>query len=122
MPMKPKHRPDRKADVARDLARLKGQSKSDLARDDKRMATSPLGHGMGAKKMEKERTLKRSVDWHSLPRESRLARVMFPHLADAESQQDMSRIARGENKRSPLEGLADRERARLQQQNPNRRK
>jgi hypothetical protein len=62
--------------------------------------------------------MKRSVDWHELPRESRLARVMFPHLADAESQRDMANIARGENKRSPLEGLADRERARLQQQSP----
>lgn len=47
--MKPKHK-SRKADVKADLARLKGQSNAQLARDDKRGATSPLGTGMGKKK------------------------------------------------------------------------
>lgn len=51
----PDKRPaDRKADVAKDLVRLKGRSRSDLARDDKRMATSPLGMGMGAKKLKEK--------------------------------------------------------------------
>jgi hypothetical protein len=50
--MKPKHKVSRKADVRKDLSRLKGESRSDLARDDKRMATSPLGMGNFAKKVK----------------------------------------------------------------------
>ena len=50
-----KERPDRKADLAKDLSRLKGMSRSDLARDDLRAASSPLGHGMGSKKIERKK-------------------------------------------------------------------
>jgi hypothetical protein len=66
--------------------------------------------------------MKRSVDWHSLPRQSRLAAVLYPHLTDAETQRDMAAIARGEGKKSPMQGQADAERARVEQQNPNRRR
>jgi hypothetical protein len=45
-------RRDRKADVASDLARLKGKSRSDLADDKARGAASPLG---GKKMKEKGR-------------------------------------------------------------------
>jgi hypothetical protein len=45
---------DRKADVAADMARLKGKSRQDLERDDRRGAASPLGHGLGSKKMEEK--------------------------------------------------------------------
>jgi hypothetical protein len=62
--------------------------------------------------------MKRSVDWWSLPRQSRLAAVLYPHLTDAETQRDMAEIARGENKKSPLQGRVDAETARLEQQNP----
>jgi hypothetical protein len=44
----------RKAEVTADMARLKGKSRSDLARDDKRMATSPLGMGSHSKKTERK--------------------------------------------------------------------
>jgi hypothetical protein len=46
----------RKAEVTADMARLKGKSRSDLARDDKRGPTSPIGMGShSAKKMERGR-------------------------------------------------------------------
>jgi hypothetical protein len=60
--------------------------------------------------------MKRSVDWHSLPRQSRLAAVLYPHLTDAETQRDMANIARGENKKSPMQGRVDAENARRQQE------
>jgi hypothetical protein len=53
--------------------------------------------------------MKRSVDWHSLPRQSRLARVMYPHLADAESQRDMAYWARNEGKKSPMQARKEQE-------------
>jgi hypothetical protein len=62
--------------------------------------------------------MKRSVDWHSLPRQSRLAAVLYPHLTDAETQRDMAALARNERKKSPMQGQADAERGRLDQQNP----
>ncbi len=43
----------RRADVARDMARLKGLSNAQLERDDKRGATSPLG--MGKKEERRKR-------------------------------------------------------------------
>lgn len=60
--------------------------------------------------------MKRSIDWFQLSRMSRLSRVMFPNLASAEDQRDMSALCHGEGKRSPTEALADREKARLEQQ------
>jgi hypothetical protein len=39
--------PNRKADVIADLTRLKGQSRSELERDDRRMSTSPFGGRKG---------------------------------------------------------------------------
>jgi hypothetical protein len=45
----------------------------------------------------------KSIDWHSLERNSRLARVMYPNLADAESQRDMAQMARNEGKKSPMQ-------------------
>ena len=46
---------DQRAEVARDMARLGGRSRSDLERDDRRGAASPLGHGTGSKRVEKEK-------------------------------------------------------------------
>ena len=40
---------ERKADVVARLASLKGQSRSDLVRDDQRQGTSPLGMGSHSK-------------------------------------------------------------------------
>jgi hypothetical protein len=42
-PAKAMHKVSRKADVAADSARLKGMSRADLERDDKRGPSSPLG-------------------------------------------------------------------------------
>jgi hypothetical protein len=53
-----KHEPprrDRKADVAADLARLKGMNRADLERDDRRGASSPLGMGSKSKKEERRK-------------------------------------------------------------------
>ena len=47
--------------------------------------------------------MKRSIDWHDLSRHSRLARVMYPHLTDPESQRDMAQLSRNEGKKSPLQ-------------------
>lgn len=45
---------DRKAGVAADMARLKGKSRSDMERDDRRGPSSPLGQGTGSKRMERK--------------------------------------------------------------------
>ena len=58
--------------------------------------------------------IKRSVDWHSLPRQSRLAAVMYPHLSDGETQRDIAELARNEGKKSPMQ-------ARMEQEQPKRR-
>jgi hypothetical protein len=47
--------------------------------------------------------MKRSVDWFELPRQSRLAHVMYPHLSDGETQRDIAELARGEGKKSPMQ-------------------
>jgi hypothetical protein len=62
----------------------------------------------------------KTVEWHKRPRIERLANVMYPHLADAETQRQMAEIARGEGRRSPLEGQADAEKARLKRQSGRR--
>ena len=59
--------------------------------------------------------MKRSVDWHSLPRQSRLAAVMYPHLTDGETQRDMAYWAKSDNKKSPMQ-------ARLEQEQPKQRR
>jgi hypothetical protein len=46
---------ERKADVVRDLARLKGQSTSELMRDQDRGPVSSLGYGSNAKPAKKGR-------------------------------------------------------------------
>ena len=45
----------RKADVAGDLARLKGSSRNDLVPDRDRGSASPLGHGSYSKKGRERR-------------------------------------------------------------------
>jgi hypothetical protein len=46
-------RPDRKADIAKDMARLRGRSDASLARDDQRMSMSPLGGAMKRKEQQR---------------------------------------------------------------------
>lgn len=58
--------------------------------------------------------MKRPVDWHSLPRASRLARVLYPHLSSPEDQRDMAQLSRNENKKSPMQ-------ARWEQEQPKQR-
>jgi hypothetical protein len=55
------------------------------------------------------------VTWHDLPREGRLARCMYPNLAEPQFQREMDELARAEGKRSPLQGRIDAERARKAQ-------
>ncbi len=43
----------------------------------------------------------KKTDWHSQPRQSRLASVMYPHLASEETQKEMADLAAREGKRSP---------------------
>jgi hypothetical protein len=55
--MPTKYRSERKVagvEVQEKLRKLKGQSRSDLASDRGRGASSPLGHGTGSKKMERK--------------------------------------------------------------------
>jgi len=54
----------------------------------------------------------RPVRWHDRPRMERLAAVMYPHLADEQAQQEMAYYSRLESKRSPVDGIADADRAR----------
>jgi hypothetical protein len=53
----------------------------------------------------------KSVLWHSVPRQSRLAAVMYPNLTSAENQRDMAAFARNEGKKSPMQGKIDAEQA-----------
>jgi hypothetical protein len=53
--------------------------------------------------------MKRSVDWHSLPRQSRLAAVMYPHLSDGETQRDIAELAMNEGKKSPMQAHREQE-------------
>jgi len=46
---------ERKADVGRDLVRLRGRSEAQLERDDRRGAASPLGMGSHSMKREERR-------------------------------------------------------------------
>jgi hypothetical protein len=41
--------------------------------------------------------------WHSRPRMSRLANVMYAHLSDPDTQKEMAQIAKNEGKRPPIE-------------------
>ncbi len=43
----------------------------------------------------------KKTDWHDQPRQSRLASVMYPHLASEETQKQMADLAACEGKRSP---------------------
>jgi hypothetical protein len=45
----------------------------------------------------------KKIEWHELPRTSRLANVMYPHLSHPETQRDIAALARGEGKKSPLQ-------------------
>jgi hypothetical protein len=46
---------ERKADVAATMARLKGQSRDDVASDTQRGSGSPIGHGHIAEREEKRK-------------------------------------------------------------------
>jgi hypothetical protein len=52
MPKKHTKRASHKADVAANLVRLKGKSRADLKRDDRRGPGSPLGSGMKKEKKQ----------------------------------------------------------------------
>jgi hypothetical protein len=54
-------------------------------------------------------TIMKKVDWHELPRQTRLAHVMFPNLSDAETQRDLAELSRNEGKKSPLQAHMERE-------------
>jgi hypothetical protein len=43
----------------------------------------------------------RKQSWHERPRLSRLANVLYPNLADAETKAEMERIAANEKKKPP---------------------
>ena len=55
---------------------------------------------------------KQPVDWHSRPRISRLANVLFADRADADTRKQMNQLAANERKRGPQGAklLADHER------------
>ena len=45
---------------------------------------------------------RKEEQWHSIPREGRLARVMFPTLAEPSMQRQMKELAANEGKTDPL--------------------
>jgi hypothetical protein len=49
-----------------------------------------------ATKMREER-------WHDLPRQSRLARLMYPQLMEKQYQGEVAAMSRNEGKRPPVE-------------------
>jgi len=46
-------------------------------------------------------TERKYLPWHKLTLEQRIARVMYPHLAEPEYQKEMADIARANGKRPP---------------------
>jgi len=60
-------------------------------------------------------------DWHTLPRMGRLARVMYPNLAEPQHQREMAQLAANEFKKSPMQGRIDAQKARLEQARTKRR-
>jgi len=46
-------------------------------------------------------------DWHSQPKMSRWAAVLFPHLTSRETQAEMQAFADKEKKKSPLQAYSD---------------
>jgi len=50
--------------------------------------------------------------WDKLPRQTKLARALFPHLASEEDRREMADLARGEGKKAPYQNrlLSDAER------------
>jgi len=52
----------------------------------------------------------KKTDWHDQPRQSRLASVMYPHLASEETQKQMADLAAREGKRSPQAAKAEADR------------
>lgn len=60
--------------------------------------------------------------WHDLPRQTRLALVMYPDLAPKDRQQEMAAYAMAERKKSPMQGKVDSDRAYANQASPGRRK
>jgi hypothetical protein len=63
----------------------------------------------------------RPTGWHSKPRIERLAAVMYPHLTDAATQREMAQLAANEQKKSPMQGRLDAEKARREQSRTKRR-
>jgi hypothetical protein len=47
-------------------------------------------------------TKMRNQSWHDLPRQSRLARVLWPQLAEKQYQDEMQVMSKQEGKTSPL--------------------
>jgi hypothetical protein len=45
----------------------------------------------------------REQRWHDLPRQSRLARLMWPQLIENELRGEVAAMSRNEGKRSPVE-------------------
>jgi len=41
--------------------------------------------------------------WHDLPRQSRLARVLWPQLCEKHLQEEVAAMSRNERKRSPID-------------------
>jgi hypothetical protein len=53
-----------------------------------------------------------AIAWEVAQQDARACQLtlLYPHLTDAETQRDMAEIARGEGKKSPMQGQADAER------------
>jgi hypothetical protein len=59
--------------------------------------------------------------WHDIPRMGRLARVMYPNLAEAEMQRLMSQLAANEQKTDPLTAKVRADQTRREQARTKRR-
>jgi len=56
-----------------------------------------------AGRLAHQKDMQRLYDWRSLPKQSRQAAILFPHLAPADVQQAMREIAAGEGRRPPAQ-------------------
>jgi hypothetical protein len=64
---------------------------------------------------------RKEEQWHDIPREGRLARVMYPNLAEPSMQRQMAQLAANEQKKSPMQGRIDAQNAQREQSRTKRR-
>src|SRR5262249_34191709 len=110
---------ERKTDVADHIKRLGGRTRDDVTGDPIRgwaQETNLGGERTRSRYFEEEWPhRRRQLKWDDLDWTAKRARCMYPNLMEPELRNEVEQIARGENKKSPMQGMKDAELARQRQ-------